>query len=171
MTTLQRTFSYNPASGLYGDSARMFLGDTDSRAFDLSDEEIESFLLLVGASPTGTIRAALLYRAVQLAATSLMSRFAGSTSYSVTTRGSISMQASDKFLHYQQLAAEMKALVATAGVIPYAGGISIADKQTQEQDPDRVRPFFARDQDVHPGAQLDDWSLADVESPITDSLL
>lgn len=37
---------------------------------------------------------------------------------------------------------------------PYVGGISIADKQTQEQDTDRVQPAFTRDLHKSPADRL-----------------
>ena len=36
-------------------------------------------------------------------------------------------------------------------VSPYAGGISVSDKETQEEDTDRVVPAFNRTLHTHPG--------------------
>ncbi|MGH2352480.1 MAG: hypothetical protein ACRDJN_12800 [Chloroflexota bacterium] len=45
---------------------------------------------------------------------------------------------------------ELEALAAEVGLtgalpVPYAGGISVADKQQRRHDPDRVKPAFGRD--------------------------
>lgn len=39
-------------------------------------------------------------------------------------------------------------------VAPYAGGISIADKESRESDSDRVRPAFTRDDFAYPGNEM-----------------
>lgn len=79
------------------------------------------------------------------AARSIAATFAGS----VTKRaGDVSINASDKFKHYSDLAKQLesKAQVMSLGSTgAFAGGISKADKDAREQNSDRVGPFFTRD--------------------------
>lgn len=74
---------------------------------------------------------------------------AGQYAASVTKRaGDVSINASDKFKHYSDLAKQLesKAQIMSLGSGgAYAGGISKSDKARQEQDTDRVRPKFTRD--------------------------
>jgi hypothetical protein len=126
------TWSYN-ASTLATtpkDQVRLLIGDVVSTDEQLQDEEI-TFLLTQRSSIYGT--AAECCR-------SLASKFARS----------VDQTAGDTKLAYSQLskaytakatAFENKAALSGSGM-PYAGGISVADKQNQEQDTDRVQPQF-----------------------------
>lgn len=61
------------------------------------------------------------------------------------TIGNLELSYRNIFLKYADLAKRLR-MQASKFVLPYAGGISTADKQTQEQDPDRVKPSFKRGQ-------------------------
>lgn len=126
------TFSYNPAqlstSKLY--QVRLMIGDTTSPGA-LQDEEINYFL---------TVRPSL-YGAAALCCRQIADSASGQTDQNLPA--GIAFKFSQKAKAYAARAAdlEVKAVVAGGGV-PYAGGISIADKAQQEQDPDRVPPSF-----------------------------
>lgn len=79
---------------------------------------------------------------------------------SVTKRaGDVSINASDKFKHFMDIAKDLERQAKLYGLgadSVYAGGISKADKLTQEQDTDRVDPFFTRETHDDPGYDRDD---------------
>lgn len=57
--------------------------------------------------------------------------------------GELKTNYSQRSRQYRTLAADLQNRgVARGGVIPYAGGLSVTDKQSQEDDPDRVVPNF-----------------------------
>lgn len=112
------------------DQVRLLIGDTLTTDPQMQDEEIAYYL---------TQRSSV-YGAAAECCRTLQARF----SRSVDQKGG------DTETKYSQLAKaygikaiefEQKAAAAGAGK-PYAGGISIADKQAQEQNTDRVAPQF-----------------------------
>lgn len=52
---------------------------------------------------------------------------------------------SDRAKQYQAMAKELRVQSTMRVAVPYAGGISESDKQTYEDDTDRVAPAFRRD--------------------------
>jgi hypothetical protein len=91
------------------------------------------------------------YTLASASARSLAATFANS----VTKRaGDVSINASDKYKHYMDLATSLERqakLYGLGATSVYAGGISKADKLTQEQDSDRVEPYFTRTTHDDPG--------------------
>lgn len=71
------------------------------------------------------------------------------------TVGDLSLRTGSRLANYQALAKEYR-MRANLGATVYAGGISSADKQTQEQDTDRVLPVFTKtlqgDPEITPGS-------------------
>jgi hypothetical protein len=126
------TWTYNPATlaTVPKDQVRLLIGDTLSTDQQLQDEEI-LYLLTQRASVYGT--AAECCR-------SLQAKFSRSVDQqSGTNKNSYSQMAKA----YGVKAVEFEAKAAATGAgMPYAGGISIADKLTQQLDPDRVPPQF-----------------------------
>ena len=107
---------------------RLLIGDTIQTDQQFQDEEIVFML-----SKRSTI-----YGAAAELCRSLASRFARKadsmdremrTQYSAISRNYLAM-------------ANTFSARASSGAVPYAGGISVADKQSQESDPDRVAPAF-----------------------------
>jgi len=61
--------------------------------------------------------------------------------------GDVSIDASDKYKHYMDLATSLDRQAILRGLgstSAYAGGISLSDKDTQESNTDRVPPKFTR---------------------------
>ena len=118
---------------------RLLIGDTDEATAQLSDEEIQFHI---------STSAGVHYAAARCCR-SLAAKYGRQVDKSV---GQFSLAASQKVKSYLLLAAtlESQALSATA-ILPYAGGISVSDKETISLDTDRVKPAFARNWDDYPG--------------------
>lgn len=133
------TYSGDPAT-TSRDAVRFLVGDTDTTDQLVSDEEISWVL----TQHSGVRHAA--------AATceAIAAKFARQAEMSVDD---VSIKAGEKAEHYRALAKELRAQAAIAGKVakPFAGGISIADKDDREADTDRVKPFFRRDLHDVPG--------------------
>jgi hypothetical protein len=113
---------------------RLLLKDNTTARELLQDEEIAFYLTQNGNN---------LYRAAADAARSLASREGKSKSV-----GDLSISGlGDTWL----LVASEFERRADGQATPYAGGISVADKQTYEQDTDRVTPAFTRGLHNTPG--------------------
>ena len=133
------TWSYTGNPGARAiDAIRFLIGDTDSNDQLLSDEEISWINAEASGTPTGlnAIYDAA-YRACLAVAASL-SRLADKSI------GDLSVQLSQKAAGYRATATEMKTLAFRKGLVPtpYAGGISISDKDIDDEDSDSVRPYF-----------------------------
>lgn len=132
-------------SGVPGDSTvdtvRFLAGLTSSGApGTLSDEEI-TYL----ASAEGS---------VYLAAASACQKVATHYASSVQTRrvGDLTLTYGDRATEFASRAMELRRRAAVnGGTFVYAGGISVADKATNQQDTDRVTPEIARNMDDIPG--------------------
>ena len=69
----------------------------------------------------------------------LISKFSRRVTKSV---GDLSISYSEILKNYRDLLSGLKNKATIKLCAPYAGGISVADKQTDEGDSDRVQPFF-----------------------------
>ncbi len=114
------------------DQVRFLIQDTDSEDQLLQDGEVD-FLLLEHPAPQ---RAAV--RACEI----LMIKFAREVDSSV---GSVREACSQRHKQYTELLKTLKRRASIANVAPLAGGIDQLDKDVQERDTNRVRPFFERD--------------------------
>jgi len=126
------TWSYTPATlaTVVKDQVRFLIGDTLSTDQQVQDEEIV-FAISQRSSIWGA--AAECCRA-------LAAKFARSVDMSAgSSKSSFSQMA--KAYTGKALDFEAKAAMGGAGM-PYAGGISVADKLQQEMDSDRVNPQF-----------------------------
>lgn len=130
-------FTYvSPTTPLW--KVRFLIQDTNSALAQLHDEEIDWLLTEAGGN---------VYRAAAACAQALASRYAADVDRSVSGAGGLSVSASQRFTQYTQLAAQLTAQAAKKGRgVPFAGGISDAQKDAQELDPDRVRPAFEREE-------------------------
>ncbi len=138
------TYGGDPAANTR-DEVRFLVGDTDSTDTQVTDAEIS--WALADASNT-TLAAAQIAEAIA-------AKYARFVSKSV---GDLSIQYAQRQQHYAELAARLKAKGSRRGVVPYAGGISQADKETQEDDSDRVQPSFTKgmhDGDASDGGNTD----------------
>jgi hypothetical protein len=129
------TWSYDETLVEPKDQLRLMIGDVDVADVNnhlMSDEGIMFFL----ASEGGNV-----YEAAAVIAEALAMRFATTVQKSV---GSMSISAQQKYEHYLELAKMLRARADLyVNARPLVGGISKADKATQESDPDRVVPAFS----------------------------
>tara|TARA_R110000744_G_scaffold42497_7_gene95931 strand:+ start:196 stop:657 length:462 start_codon:yes stop_codon:yes gene_type:complete len=148
------TWTYNgdPASSALS-AIRFLIGDTDTADQLVTDEEIAWLNTESGDTPTSLTA---LYKASAAAARAIAAKFSRLADQSV---GDLKVSMSQKAVGYDALARSLAAQAAAdAGVpIPFAGGISVADKTNREADTDRVEPFFKTNQfsnTTDPGAGL-----------------
>lgn len=130
-------YSGSPSS-VTADELKLLIGDlsTSSSGELLKSAECTYFLTAYGSA-----RAAAPHAARAVAA-----MFADQVGRTV---GDLRVDAQQKFEHYNTLAASLERQAALTGV-PYAGGISISDKQSVETDTDRVVPAFRVGAHDHP---------------------
>lgn len=137
------TFTYN-SSSISTDLAkvRLLIGDTSTGDQLLQDEEINFF---VDSEPS-------IYHAGAMACEAIAAEFSRKADKQV---GDLKINASQKAEAYAKRAKKLMAMAKTRGSAGiYAGGISKTDKQTQEQDSDRVEPDFYREMHDFPGTTL-----------------
>ena len=137
------TWTYNPASGLAKDTVRLLIGDTVVTDPQMQDEELAVFIAARGT----------LYGAAADACRSLAAKYSRSVTQS--GGGSASAAFSDLSKAYTRMAVTLDAKGVGLAAMPYAGGISIADKQLDLDDDDRVPPRFRSgldDNSVVPGS-------------------
>ena len=132
------TYQMDPGTGTAAerrDAMRLLLKDTDDASFLYHDEELAFFL---GQNNNA------LYRSAADAAAGLAAREADSKSV-----GDLAISGFGK--SWRDLAVEYR-MKADSRVVPYAGGISVSDKQAAEDDTDRVVPMFSRTLFENPAA-------------------
>ena len=133
------TFTYGFGFNTDLNKVRLLIRDTNSTDVKFEDEEINQFLDLETN----------VYRAAGLAARTMQALTAEKVSKTV---GKLSIQLSDQSKQWGALADEYYTRGKAKGSPRiYAGGISVAAKNTQEADTDRVEPAFARGQHDFPG--------------------
>ena len=131
------TYTSTDPGGTNKDWVRLKIGDTSSGDQLLQDEEITALLTDAGAKR----------RAAVLACRSIGARFARRADKGV---GKLNIAASQAAKAYFDLALTLEREQAVS-VAPYAGGISIADKEIDLSDSDRVDPLFTVGQYDDPG--------------------
>lgn len=127
------TWTFDDALTDMKDQVRILVGDTDETDQLMQDEAITFFV---------TLENNRLYESAADVAEAIANKLARSVQKSV---GSMSLAAQQRYEHYREMAASLRdksELFLNAS--PYAGGISVADKQTQEQNTDRVEPDFTK---------------------------
>jgi hypothetical protein len=127
------TFSYsgNPQSN-DKDKVRFLVGDTDANSPLLQNEEIDYLI----SSESNIIMAAV------AGCLAIAAHFSRLTDESV---GDVSKSYGQRAEHYRDLAKSLRQRNAEMSVCPYAGGISVSEKQNNAADTDRVSPSFTRE--------------------------
>lgn len=124
------SYSGNPASSEMN-QVRFLVGDTDTNDQLVTNEEINWALTEGGP-----------YVAAAIVARTIAAKFARKADFEVSNdlKVSYSKQADA----YNKLADNLEKKSGRVSALPYAGGISVADKETNEADTDRVEPKFKR---------------------------
>ncbi len=127
----QFTYSNDPAN-TPRDAVRLLIGDTDDADPLLSDDEV-AFYLSEANSNT--------YRAASEACKGIAAKLSRRPDHAV---GRVIVSYQQRAADFLKLAEVLRQKFLQSTVAPYAGGISIATKDAQEADSDRVPPFFTR---------------------------
>lgn len=114
---------------------RFLVGDTDTNDQLLSDAEVNFCLAENGNQ----------YMAASLACEAIAMK----VGQRLTVKGSVAIDQDQQYQHWMTQAKKLRAR--GSRVVPFAGGISVADKEAREADEDRVKPSFARDMQTTPG--------------------
>lgn len=125
------TYSFDPTTSPK-DYVRFLIGDTDREEPLLDDQEIYVFL--------NTYNQGVILSAVRCCET-IAAKFSRRVNESV---GQVRMDFSQAAKAYRDMALDLRRRGAIEDMTPYAGGISRADKQAQEQNADRVKPDFTK---------------------------
>lgn len=121
------------------DAVRLAIGDTDTNDQQFDDAEIAWFLSQAGGAATiDCVREASI-----LAAETLVGKYARQVD---TTHGKLSVGASKRADHYRQLVKDLRAKRSRLAEI-FAGGRSVAEKQSDAAESDWVQPGFEIGQD------------------------
>lgn len=154
------TWTYTPTLPFsVRDQIRLLIYDTDANDPLLADEEIDTIATLEAGDVTAP------YNVFRVAA-ECARRVAGSFSrQGDQTDGTVRVAFSTRASDYRTLAKELYARSRRSGFAPYAGGISVSDKQSVSDDTDRVRPFFTRDMLTAPGTATGEPPHPDLSIP------
>lgn len=125
------TYTDSPAS-VPRDAVRLLIGDTDSADPLLSDAEVAFYLSENGSNN---------YRAAIEACRAIAAKLSRRPDHAV---GRVIVSYQQRAKDYLALAETIRQKWLMATTSPYAGGISLDDKQSQEENTDRVPPFFTR---------------------------
>jgi len=125
--------TYDSSMTTNKDKVRFLIQDTVVATAMLQDEEI-NFMLI--EYPNYKMAAAN-------CADVLSSKFASAAES--RTIGNLKLEYSDKAKKYADLASRLR-MQASKFILPYAGGISQADKEAINDDTDRIEPSFRRGQ-------------------------
>ena len=136
------SYSGNPATSTL-DKVRFLIGDTDIDDRQLSDLEINAILADNASEP---------YATAITCVEGLISKYSRRVTKSV---GDLSISYSEILSNYRELLAGLRRRATIQLCKPYAGGISIADKQTDEADSDRVQPSFYKGMHDMDGTQTE----------------
>ena len=120
------------------DQIRWFVGDTDTNEQLVSDGEIT---YASTQNPDVRLAAAEVADAISRKFARQPNVRTQDTTVDYTARAK----------QYRDLAMALREQYALRGAVPFAGGISIADKDTREEDTDRVLPGFTRGLHGTPG--------------------
>lgn len=114
------------------DQTRFLLGDTDKSDPLLSDAEIVWALSVYQNVPQNA--------AIRLCE-SIIAKFSRLTSEAV---GQVRIEFQQKVENYRAMLRDLRSRLAMEDAAPYAGGISVSDKQSNAANTDRVRPDFTK---------------------------
>lgn len=135
------TYTGNPASSAR-DAIRFLIGDTDTTDQLLSDEEIAWVNSEASGTPTGLTA---IYDAAAQCAMTIATKLGREADKSI---GDLSVSLSQRAAAFRQSATDLKAMAArhTAVPTPYAGGITISDKDIDEENSDIFHGWFSSGQ-------------------------
>lgn len=119
------------------DQVRFYVGDTSTTAPDLTDNQVAFLLLEEGGNPL---------RAAARAAEVLAAKYAKTASEKRVGPLAIiqGTRSQSKAQEFSKLAKRLWARAGAGSTVPYAGGTSILDKNSNVLDGDRVQPSFSR---------------------------
>jgi hypothetical protein len=126
------TWTYSNPTASDKDKVRFLVGDTDTNGQLASDEEITWALTEGGV-----------YVAASLVAKAIAMSFARKADFTVSQDLRVSYTKMAE--NYGALADKLENKASKLAPLPYAGGISVSDKETYEDDTDRVTPVFQKD--------------------------
>jgi hypothetical protein len=135
------TYSGDPSANAR-DAIRFLIGDTDTTDQLLSDEEIAWVNSEASGTSTGTTA---LYDAAYRCCLTIASKLAREADKQI---GDLSVSMSQRAKAYREQASSLKELSGREGgvPIPYAGGITISDKEIDEENSDIFRTWFSSGQ-------------------------
>ena len=135
------SYSGNPADSAL-DAVRFLTGDTDTNDQLLDDEEIKWTNNQVTGSDTATTA---LYEVSYRCMVAIASKFSRLADQSV---GDLKVDMFQKATNAREQAALLKQQALREGntPVPYAGGISVSDKEIDQENSDIVQPYFSRGQ-------------------------
>lgn len=142
------------------DAVRFLIRDTDVSSAHIQDEEIDWLL----AQTADNVYAAAIQAAEQVATT--YASQSGTGAVKTKTVGALSISYTDLAKEYRTIALDLKRRhlmgAGTGGIQPYAGGISVADKDVNAADTDWDKPAFTRKLHDFPHSEvwreeLTDW--------------
>jgi hypothetical protein len=135
------TYSGDPDSTAL-DAIRFLIGDTDTNDQLLSNEEISWVNSEASGSSTATTA---LYDAAMRCCLTIASKLAREADKQI---GDLSVSMSQRAKAYREQAVELKNLATREGTVPtpYAGGITISDKDIDEENSDIFRSWFSSGQ-------------------------
>jgi hypothetical protein len=122
------TYSGNPSSS-DKDAIRYLIGDTDTNNQLLSDEEIAYELTRSNV-----------YGAAALSCNAIVAKL--SRLVDTYLDRDIRANMSQAVKNYQALARNLEFKARLSIAAPFCGGVSVSDKESREQDTDRVSPYF-----------------------------
>ncbi len=144
------TYSYDPRKSPL-DKMRSLIGDTDSaKPWTLYDAEIMGLYEDAGGN---------VFLGAAYAAESIVAKLKGTVADK--TVGDLSITYNNSMLTaFVSLSNTLRMRATMAGVRPYAGGVSYADKRNNDTDRDRVKPAIKIDgmDLVGPNEDVNDWS-------------
>lgn len=114
------------------DQVRFLIGDTNIKDQLLTDAEINWALSQYNF---------VAYRAAIRCCESIILKFSRLADETV---GQVKIMYSQKAKSYQSALITLRNRATMESAVPYAGGISVSDKQLNDQDNDRVRPDFTK---------------------------
>lgn len=117
---------------------RLLIGDTDSTDEQLQDEEINYFVSVEGQSP---------YKVAIACTQAIIGKYSRLVDQSAAD---LRLSYSERLKSYKGLLEELKMKQTTKAAVPWAGGISISNKQSFQQNSDLVQPTFYRNQFAEP---------------------
>lgn len=131
------------------DEVRYLVGDTDTSSQLTTDEEIA---YAVAEEADNLMAAARVAKA-------LAAKFARLADKAV---GDLNISYSQRQEAYLNLAKELETRSNRSGAPPYAGGISISDKETVVDNDDRVEPAFRKGMNDNPGVSTEQGRLDNI---------